>query len=132
MEVQIGRFYGYEPEKKPVDIILALLTAWGCRSGQKVEPSFLQRFIFRMKQKAPDLMVDVSFSTSSFQPYSEDVDLALHELQGAGFLVRPNPIYSPFAISAQKAIFADWMTNENKDDIQRFAAELGKELCDAQ
>lgn len=128
MEVCVGRFVGYLPDKDPADIILALLSRAVRIEESILEPSFLHSFLFKMKKELPVLLEDVHFSETSFLPYSEEVDFAMRELKGAGFIVRPNPKYASFTLKVSGPIDAKWMSDEDKNSIQRFSKTLAKEL----
>lgn len=128
MEVCVGRFEGYLPDKDPTDIVLALLSRTVGTEERMVEPSLLHSFLFKMKEELPNLLEDIHFSETSFLPYSEEVDLAMHELKGAGFIVRPNPKYASFTMRVGGPIDAEWMSEEDKKSIQRFSENLTREL----
>lgn len=125
MEIHVGRFKGYLPEKNPTDIVLSLLSRV---KEQKIEPSYLHSFVYDMKKKMPELLVDTHFSETSFFPHSEEIDLAMRDLQGAGFIVRPNPKFASFTMKIENPIDAEWMTEEEKNAIKSFAETLAKNL----
>lgn len=131
MEVQVGRFEGYLPDKDPTELILSLLTRAFGDAEHKVEPSFLHSFVFRMKKEVPELLEDIHFSETSFLPYSEEVDFAMHELKSAGFIVRPNPKYASFTMAVHEPVDPEWMSLEDKEVIQNFAKDLSTEIRDS-
>jgi hypothetical protein len=128
MKVNVGRFEGYFPDKNPTDIVLSLLSRTIDIEKYKIEPSYLHRFIYDMKRDLPDLLVDTHFSETSFFPHSEELDLAMRDLQSAGFIIRPNPKFASFTMKTEKPIDAEWMSEKDKNDIQSFAETLTKEL----
>lgn len=129
MEVCVGRFKGYLPDKDPTDIVLALLSrVVSPEVRMDIEPSFLHSFLFEMKENNPVFLEDVHFSETSFLPYSEEIDFAIRELKGAGFIVRPNPKYASFTIQANGPVDAEWMSDEDKQAIERFSERLKEKL----
>lgn len=128
MEVAVGRFGGYIPDKDPTDILLALLSRAIGKTERMVEPSFLHSFLFNMKKDSPALLLDIHFSETSFLPYSEEIDLAMRELKSAGLIVRPNPKYASFTMNIDEPIDAAWMSDDEKTRIQGFADRLTEEL----
>jgi hypothetical protein len=128
MEVHVGRFEGYLPDKNPTDIVLSLLSRTHEVEKHKIEPSYLHCFVYDMKKALPDLLADTHFSETSFFPHSEEIDLAMRDLQSAGFIIRPNPKFASFTMKAEKPIDAEWMSEQDKKDIQNFAKTLAEEL----
>jgi len=128
MEINVGRFKGYLPDKNPTDIVLSLLSRAKGVEEHKIDPSYLHRFVYDMKKKMPELLVDTHFSETSFFPHSEEIDMAMRDLQSAGFIVRPNPKFASFTMKIENPIDADWMTEEEKNAIQSFAETLTKNL----
>jgi hypothetical protein len=128
MEVNVGRFEGYLPDKNPKDIILSLLSRARGAEKHKIEPSYLHYFVYNMKKALPDLLADTHFSETSFFPHSEEIDLAMRDLQSAGFIVRPNPKFASFTMKVEKPIDAKWMSEQDKNDIQGFAETLTRNL----
>jgi hypothetical protein len=128
MEIRVGRFEGYLPEKNPTDIVLSLLSRTKGTEEHKIDPSYLHRFVYDMKKELPDLLADTHFSETSFFPHSEEIDLAMRDLQSAGFIVRPNPKFASFTMKIEKPIDAEWMTEKEKNAIQEFAETLAKKL----
>jgi hypothetical protein len=126
MEINVGRFKGYLPEKNPTDIVLSLLSRV---KEQKIDPSYLHIFVYNMKKERPDLLADTHFSETSFFPHSEEIDLAMRDLQSAGFIVRPNPKFASFTMKIEKPIDAEWMTEQDKKAIQSFAETFSKNLA---
>ena len=125
MEIHVGRFEGYLPEKNPTDIVLSLLSRV---KEHKIDPSSLHSFVYNMKKERPDLLEDTHFSETSFFPHSEEIDLAMRDLQSAGFIVRPNPKFASFTMKIEKPIDAEWMTEQDKKAIQSFAETFAKNL----
>jgi|ABDH01.1.fsa_nt_gi hypothetical protein len=128
MEIHVGRFKGYLPEKNPTDIVLSLLSRAKGVEEHKIDPSYLHSFVYNMKKKLPELLVDTHFSETSFFPHSEEIDLAMRDLQSAGFIVRPNPKFASFTMKVEKPIDAEWMSEQEKENIQSFAEALAKNL----
>ena len=119
MEFAIGTFKGYLPDKDPVDIILAFATTYNAQQeGGEIEPSSLYSLIEGAKRKNPDLFRDIFFSKTSLFSYSVEIDQAMHELQSAGYFIRPNPQYAKFSIDSTEPIFAKWMSEEEREFIQ--------------
>jgi len=130
MEIQVGRFEGYLPSKNPTDIVLSLLSRTKGAEEHEIDPSSLHSIVYDMKKKLPELLVDTHFSETSFFPHSEEVDLVMRDLQSAGFIVRPNPKFASFIIKVEKPIDAEWMTEKEIKDIQRFAETLAKKFSE--
>jgi hypothetical protein len=128
MKIHVGRFEGYLPEKNPTDIVLSLLSRAKGVEEHKIDPSYLHSFVYDMKKELPELLVDTHFSETSFFPHSEEIDLAMRDLQSAGFIVRPNPKFASFTMKVEKPIDAEWMTEKEIKDIQGFAEALAKNL----
>jgi len=128
MEIHVGRFEGYLPEKNPTDIVLSLLSRAKGDEEHKIDPSYLHSFVYDMKKELPNLLLDTHFSETSFFPHSEEIDLAMRDLQSAGFIVRPNPKFASFTMKVKNPIDAKWMTEQDKKDIQHFADTLAKKL----
>ena len=128
MKVHVGRFEGYISDKNPTDIVLALLSRVVGRERQKIDPSRVQSYVYDMKQQYPSLLSDVYFSETSFFPHSEEVDQAMHTLQCAGYIVRPNPKFASFTMEIRNPIDAEWMSPEDKAHIEEYAKTLLKDL----
>lgn len=127
MNIKVGKFQGYVPDRDPAEIILSILseaTRDDTQQEKCISPAFLQNFLYNAKKKAAELMQDINFSESSFAPHSKEIDVALHDLQGAGFLIRPNPVYSPFKVEAKHLKDPSWMDSEHKKMILEIAEDL--------
>ncbi|MDR1748207.1 MAG: hypothetical protein LBR47_04030 [Spirochaetaceae bacterium] len=124
MEVRVGRFEGYLSDKNPTDIILALLSKVKVGGQRKIDPTQLQSDVYKMKETYPALLKDIYFSETSFFPHSEEVDMAIHTLQCAGYIERPNPKLASFTMDVKKPIYAEWMSQEEKQQIDCFAETL--------
>lgn len=130
MEIRVGRFEGYLPTKNPTDIVLSLLSRAKGVEEHKIDPSSLHSIVYDMKKKLPELLADTHFSETSFFPHSEEIDLAMRDLQSAGFIVRPNPKFASFTMKVEKPIDAEWMTEDEINDIQKFAETLAKRFTE--
>lgn len=124
MDITVGRFEGYIPDKDPTDILLAILSRLDLNEKKELESSALHSILCEMKDKGANLLQDFSFSGTSFFPYSEEVALAMRDLKSSGYIVCSDSRYSSFIVSVDSPFSADWMSEEEKQIIEKISERL--------
>lgn len=94
MQIKIGRFEAYVPDKDPFEIILQILSL-AFKSGDYFNspPNKLHQFFYKMKERYPDQLEDVFFNHDQDFPFSEEISDAFTRLQESGYVSRPNPSF---------------------------------------
>lgn len=100
MNVKVGRFDAYVPDKDFFEILKEILSLSSVKSGVEIDlrPDKIQRFFYEMKLNHPSVFKDIYFGHDSDFPYSEDVAKTFTRMQESSFMSRPNPALNMYIL----------------------------------